>query len=305
MEVQQLRYVVAVAEELHFGRAAERLNVSQQSVSGQIRRLERELGAPLFVRTSRRVALTSAGAAFVPAARRALREIDEAAEIVRRVALGTSGQLRVGYAKDGLGQRLIQHIVPRLSELDPPVQVRPDPMSTPQQLVALTERRLDLAFGWTPDLSEDFAALLVTRDPLVIAVPENHPLAALPAVPPNQLSRLSIVIAPRALNPRLYERTTSQLVNAGAALTVHHEIAGLDQMLPLVLAGTAIAITCSTSAADHPAGGVKYLPFTDPIPWVDHTLVWRADDQSPALKSFIDAVRDIRDDGAFLPPEIL
>ena len=305
MEVQQLRYVVALAEELHFGHAAERLDVSQQSISGQIRRLERELGAPLFIRTSRRVALTSAGAAFVPAARRALREIDEAAQIVQRVALGTSDQLRVGYAGDGLGKRLIQHTVPPLSRLDPPVQVRPEPMSTPQQLTAVTERRLDLAFGWTPNLTEDFAALLVTRDPLVLAVPDDHPLADLAGVPPHELSRWPVVIAPRSLNPQLYERTMSQLVAAGAALSVPQEIAGLDQMLPLVLSGTAIAITCTTSAADSPAVGVRYLSFADPIPWVDHTLVWRANDQSPALTSFVDVVRDARDQGAFLPPETL
>jgi len=121
MELQQLRCVVAVADELHFGRAAERLHVAQQSVSEQVRRLERELGTPLFVRTSRHVALTSAGAAFLPAARHALVAVDEAAEIAHRVARGTSGQLRVGYGGD-LGQRLMQHAVPRLGQLDAPVQ---------------------------------------------------------------------------------------------------------------------------------------------------------------------------------------
>ncbi len=94
----QLRYVVAVDEERHFGRAAERMHVAQQSVSEQIRRLERELGTPIFVRTSRRVALTSVGEAFLPAARRVLRAIDQAADIARQAARGTSGQLRVGYA---------------------------------------------------------------------------------------------------------------------------------------------------------------------------------------------------------------
>ena len=184
MEIQQLRYVVAVADELHFGRAAERLGVAQQSVSDQVRRLEREFGVPLFVRTSRKVAPTTAGAAFVLAARRALLAIDEAAATVHRVASGTSGQLRVGYAGD-LGQRLIQHTVPRLRQLEAPIRVEPVPMSTPLQLVALTERRLDLAFGWTPDLTEGFAALLVTRDPLVLAVAADHPLAALRTVPPR------------------------------------------------------------------------------------------------------------------------
>jgi DNA-binding transcriptional LysR family regulator len=301
VEVRQLRYVVAVAEELHFGHAAERLNVAQQSVSEQIRRLEGELGTPLFIRTSRYVVLTSAGEAFVPAARRALRAIDEAADIVQRVARGTSGQLRVGYAGD-LGQRLIQHVVPRLSQLEVPVQIQPEPMSTPHQLVALSEGRLDLAFGWTPELTEDVVALTVTHDPLVIAIANGHPLAALRTIAPKDLSRWPLVLAPRALNPQLYERTIGQLVAEGAVLTIHREIAGLDRMLPLVIAGAAIAITCSTTAGANPSPGVKYLRFSEPVPWVDHILTWRADNTGSTVRSFVDVVRDLRDEGVFLPP---
>jgi DNA-binding transcriptional LysR family regulator len=304
MEIHQLRYVVAVEAERHFGRAAERMHVAQQSVSEQIRRLERELGAPIFVRTSRSVSLTSVGEAFLPAARRALRAVDEAADIARQVARGTGGQLRVGYAGD-LGHLLMQHTVPRLRQLNPPMQVQPEPKTTPQQMVALAEQRLDLAFGWAPELNEGFAALLVTRDPLVLAVAEDHPLAALPAVPPEKLSGWPLIIAPQAVNPRLYELTVSQLLSAGAVPTVHQEIAGLDRMLPLVLAGTAVAVTCATTAAANRAAGVKYLSFTDPAPCVDHMLVWRVDDDRPAVKSFVAVARDLRDTGVFLPPPTL
>src|ERR1035441_7408829 len=145
MEIHQLRYAVAVEEERHFGRAAERMHVAQQSVSEQIRRLERELGAPIFVRTSRSVSLTSRGEAFLPAARRALRAVDEAADIASQVARCTGGQSRVGYAGE-LGHLLMQHTVPRLRQLNPPIQVQPEPKTTPQQMVALAEQRLDLAF---------------------------------------------------------------------------------------------------------------------------------------------------------------
>jgi DNA-binding transcriptional LysR family regulator len=304
MEIQQLRYVVAVDDERHFGRAAERLHVAQQSVSEQIRRLERELGAPIFVRTSRRVALTSVGEAFLPAARRALRAIDEAADIARQVARGTGGQLRVGYAGE-LGHQLMRLTVPRLRQLTLPVQVQPEPKTTPEQMVALAEQRLDLAFGWTPKLDGGFAALLITRDPLVLAVAEDHPLATLSAVPPEKLSGWPLIIAPQAVNPRLYELTVSQLVSAGAVLTVHQEIEGLDRMLPLILAGTAVAVTCATTAAANRAAGVTYLSFTEPAPYVDNMLVWRADDNRPAVKSFVAVARDLRDTGFFLPPQSL
>ena len=303
VEIQQLRYAVAVDEERHFGRAAERMHVAQQSVSEQIRRLERELGAPIFVRTSRRVALTSVGESFLPAARRALRAIDEAAKIARQVADGIGGQMRVGYAGE-LGHRLMRHTVPRLRQFNPPVEVKPEPMATPQQMIALAEQRLDLAFGWTPELTAECTALLVTRDPLVLAVAEDHPLAALPAVPPEKLSGWPLVLAPRAVNPRLYERTVSQLVSAGAAPTVQQEIEGLDRMLPLVLAETAVAVTCATTGAANHTAGVRYLPFTEPAPYVDHMLVWRAGDNRPAVKSFVAVVRELRNAGVFLPPDL-
>jgi DNA-binding transcriptional LysR family regulator len=303
MEIQQLRYVVAVAEELHFGRAAERLHVAQQSVSEQIRRLERELGGPLFARTSRRVSLTSAGAAFVPAAARALEAIDEAADTARRVIRGSAGGIRIGYPTDGLGQRLIQHAAPALGRLDPPLHVHPVPMTTPDQLTALAERRLDFAFGWTPDLAAELDSLLVARDPLVLAVSERDPLAALPAVPPEAISHRPIVLAPRAVNPLLYERTVGQLVAAGAVLSIHQEINSLDRMLPVVLAGTAIAVTAATSADAHPTPGIAYRPFTEPSPWIDHTLVWRAGDRRPAVAAFVEIVQELRDGGAFLPPD--
>lgn len=304
MEIQQLRYALAVGEERHFGRAAQRMHVAQQSVSEQIRRLERELGAPLFVRTSRRVALTSVGEAFLPAARRALAAVDEAADIARQAARGTSGQLRVGYAGE-LGRQLIRHALPQLRQLSPPLEIRPEPGTTPQQMAALGEHRLDLAFGWTPELSERFAALLVTRDPLVLAVADGHPLAALQAVPPEKLSSWPLTIAPRAVNPRLYELTVSQLISAGAVPAIHQEIEGLHRMLPLVLAGTAVAVTCATTAADNRTAGVTYLPFTEPTPYADHMLVWRAADNRPTVESFVTVTRELRDAGAFLPPQSL
>jgi DNA-binding transcriptional LysR family regulator len=102
-----------------------------------------------------------------------------------------------------------------------------------------------------------------------------------------------------------YELTVSQLVSAGTVLTVHQEIEGLDRMLPLVMAGTAVAVTCASVTAANQAAGVKYLSFTEPAPYIDNMLVWRADDNRPAVKSFVAVARDLRDTGVFLPPRTL
>lgn len=296
MEIRQLEYVIAVAEELHFGRAAERMHVTQQSVSEQVRRLERELGGPLFTRTSRRVMLTSVGETFLPEARRVV----EAAAHALEVGRGHGGEVGVGYAED-LGPHLIQRAMARLA---PSIRVRLQPMTTPDQLAALAEHRLDLAFGWAPDLTPELSALLVAREPLVVALPADHPLAGAPAVDPADLSHRPLVLVPREVNPLLHDHITSQLVARGVTVTAQQYVSSLDRMLPLVLAGSAIAITTPSPATARPVEGVVYRYFTDPGPQIECSLVWRRDTADAAVLELVEVVRELRDTGAFVPPEL-
>jgi DNA-binding transcriptional LysR family regulator len=303
VELRQLEYALAVADELHFGRAAARMHVTQQSVSEQIRRLERELGAPLFTRTSRRVALTTVGETFLPEARRVVAAARHALDVGRRASQGHTNQLRVGYAED-LDPRLIQLAAPQLGIRAPSVRVTPQPMTTPDQLNALAERRLDLAFGWTPNLTPDLAALPVTREPLVVALAADHPLATVAAVDPVLLSHQPLALVPREVNPPLHDRIVGQLVARGITIAIRQEISSLDRLLPLVLTGSAIGITVASAAAAKPFTGVVYRYFTDPSPHADCSLVWRNDTTNSAVVTFVDIVRELRDTGAFLPPEI-
>ncbi|MEV7341990.1 LysR substrate-binding domain-containing protein [Streptomyces sp. NPDC093544] len=303
MELRQLEYAVAVAEELHFGRAAERMHVTQQSVSEQIRRLERELGAPLFARTSRRVTITSVGEAFLPEARGAIAAVRRALDVGRRAATGAVDELRLGYAED-LGPRLFQLAVPALHARFPEVRLAPRPMTTPDQLSELSERRLDIGFCWTAEHPPDLASLLVTREPIVVALAAGHPLAASEAIDPAQLSHQPLVIVERDVNPWLHDHYVSQLEARGTTVTIHREISSLDRLLPLVLSGSAIGLTIAGAAAARPFAGVVYRPFTDPSPYADHRIVWRRDTANPAVAALIDIVRELRDTGAFLPPEV-
>lgn len=303
VELRQLEYAVAVAEELHFGRAAERMHVTQQSVSEQIRRLERELGAPLFARTSRRVTITSVGEAFLPEARGAIAAVRRALDVGRRAATGAVDELRLGYAED-LGPRLFQLAVPALHARFPEVRLAPRPMTTPDQLSELSERRLDIGFCWTAEHPPDLASLLVTREPIVVALAAGHPLAASEAIDPAQLSHQPLVIVERDVNPWLHDHYVSQLEARGTTVTIHREISSLDRLLPLVLSGSAIGLTIAGAAAARPFAGVVYRPFTDPSPYADHRIVWRRDTANPAVAALIDIVRELRDTGAFLPPEV-
>jgi DNA-binding transcriptional LysR family regulator len=176
-------------------------------------------------------------------------------------------------------------------------------MTTPEQLAALTDRRLDLGFGWTPELTGDLTALLVSREPLVVALAADHPLAAAPAVDPVHLSHQPLLVVPREVNPSLHDRVISQLTARGVSVTVHQYVSNLDRMLPLVLAGSAIGITVPSAAAANPTEGVVYRPFTEPSPHVDVSLIWRRDTTNPSVPLLVDVVRELRDTGAFLPPE--
>lgn len=300
MELRQFEYVLAVAEELHFGRAAERMRVSQQSVSEQVRRLERELGAPLFTRTSRRVGLTSVGEAFLPEARRTVAAARHALDTARRAARGSGGELRVGHAED-LGPGLFRLAVPALAAELPAVTVVPVAMGTPDQLRELREQRLDVAFGWDPEPAPDLDRLLVAREPLVAVLSPDDPQAGEEALDPQALSGRPLVLVERAVNPGLHQHFRDQLEERGVRVVVHSEHSTLDQVLPLVLSSAAVGLTTAGAAARRPDAGVAYVPFPDPSPHADHVLVWRRDTGNAAVVAFVDVVRRLRDAGAFLP----
>ncbi|MDF5758170.1 LysR substrate-binding domain-containing protein [Spongiactinospora sp. TRM90649] len=300
MDLRQLEYVIAVAEELHFGRAAARMHVAQQSVSEQIRRLENEIGAPLFTRTSRRVTLTAVGEAFLPEARRAVTAARYALDVGRRAAVGPAGELRIGHAAD-LGLRLFQLAIPALRARLPDVRPAPCPMTTIDQLAALDDRCLDIGFCWNFEAGSSLDSLLVVREPFVLALAAAHPLAAEAAVDPVRLSHQPIIVHERDLNPWLYDHIVGHLRDHGAVVAIHQEISSLDLLLPLVFAGAAIGITVAASAASRPYGGVVYRPFTEPVPFADQRLVWRRDTTDPVVLAFVQIVRELRAAGAFLP----
>ncbi|GAA4793793.1 LysR family transcriptional regulator [Actinomycetospora chlora] len=302
MELRQLEYVLAVAEERHFGRAAERLHVRQQSVSEQVRRLERELGAPLFARTSRRVALTAVGEAFLPEARATVLAARRAGEVARRAAAAGGGEVRVGYAED-LGSRLFELAAPRLARRDPPVHPVPVPLGTREQLRAIVERRLPVGHVWQPALPPELTSLCTTRERIVVVVGADDPLAAAGAVDPVALSGRPLALVPRRTNPWVHDHYVRELTARGTRVTVARQDAvRLDRLLPLVLAGTAIGLTTERAAAGVAGTGAVALPLEGPPLLVEHHLVWRADTADVAVLAVVDVVRELVAEGALSAP---
>ncbi|WFB08360.1 LysR family transcriptional regulator [Streptomyces sp. LX-29] len=235
MELRQLRYFVAVAEEGGFGRAAERLSIVQSAVSQQIRRLERELGVTLFDRSTRRVHLSGAGERLLPEARAAL----AAAERIRRVAAdittGDEGVLRLGGVQ-GPGDR-IYRLLAALSSTAPRLRVRLRRLPVSDRLTAVRTGELDAALVRALPAAPGLELLPVWTDPLYAALPADHPLAAEPSPRLEHLAELPLRLAPREQNPPFHDLVTEALRTAGADPVPGPPFTHLQETLTAIAAG--------------------------------------------------------------------
>jgi DNA-binding transcriptional LysR family regulator len=285
MELRHLRYFVLVAEELHFGRAAERAGIAQSPLSQQIKVLESELGARLFHRTNRRVSLTDAGTVLLPDARRMLRDAGLAAERVRLASSGFIGQLRVGFAGSsafswlpGYVRRLRQHI--------PGIQLTLRELTSEQQRAELREDHIDLGLTRYEPGDLGVSARRVDVEPLRVVVPAGsalatgeHPLTV------RQLVEHPLVMFPRHLGPPLYDQIMRLFQQEGALPTVGQEAVQMPTIVSLVASEMGIAIVPSALEQMRMKGVVfRRLRDSDGNePVSELFLVWRTEDRSELL----------------------
>lgn len=280
MELRQLRYFVTVAEELSFGRAAERLHIVQPGVSQQVSRLERQLGVRLFHRTTRQVRLTAAGELLLPEARAAL----DAAERVRRLAgdlaAGTEpAGLRIGTSQ-GLGERLDRV----LEAVDPPVRLTA--RALPDRLAAVRSGELDAAFVRALTGAPGLDLLPLWTDPLVAALPAAHPLAALPELTPAHLADLPVRLAPPEHNRPLHDLLTA----AGIGRLRAAPFTTVQDTLAEIGSGPPTWTVLYAAVADlTPVRRVAFRPLTAPAPTT--SLAVRPGPLPPALRAFLTACR--------------
>jgi DNA-binding transcriptional LysR family regulator len=213
VELRQLTYFVTVAEELSFGRAAERLHIVQPAVSQQIRRLERDLGVPLFDRSSRHVRLTAAGERLLPEARAVLAAAGRARQVATGIASGTDGILRVGTSQ-GLGERL-DRTLEQLHRSAPGLQVRLVSAPAAERVARVRAGELDAAFVRAATTAPGVELLPMWPEPLTIALPATHPLAAQPSIQLSQLSGIPLHLAPRQDNPPFHDLILGACADAG------------------------------------------------------------------------------------------
>jgi DNA-binding transcriptional LysR family regulator len=289
MELRHLRYFVAVADELHFGRAAEKLHISQPPLSHQIQDLERELGVTLFHRTRHFVALTEAGRAFLDEVRRILHDTDHAAATARKVGHGEIGHLSIGFglaSAAGIMGRILNAFFSRHSKVALDLQS----LHSRAQIEALVDRRIDVAFPILPVSHRDIAAEPVATEPLVAAFPADHTLARAGRVRLADLRAHPFVrISPLAA-PTFHDLVLAACAEAGFAPTVAHEAGHVLTILGLVGAGLGVAIL-PESLGGKSAEGVVFRPLTDATPiWIG--VAYRRHETSTMLLAFLQVVRE-------------
>ncbi|WP_329565231.1 LysR family transcriptional regulator [Kitasatospora sp. NBC_01266] len=284
MELRQLRYFVTVAEELHFGRAAERLLIGQPAVSQQIRRLERELKVDLFDRTPRLVRLTPAGEAFLPAARTVLAAEDAAHAVAADLAAGRLGTFRLGTIT-GLGERL-DRILDTFERHAPGLRVELAALPVKERLAQLADGRLDAAFvrGAIPGDSAELRQLPLWQDDLVAAVPARHPLAEGAELSLRDLAELPLRLTERRNHPTLVDLVLNACHTSGFEPIPGPTSGNLQDTLAAIGAGTPMwTVVYATNARIMRIPRVAFVPFAPPGLRLPVALVVRQGPGTPGL----------------------
>ena len=290
MELRHLRYFIAVAEELHFGRAAEKLGMAQPPLSQQIRRLEQEMGVQLLERTKRRVQLTDAGRAFLDEARKTLKQLDHAVDLARRANQGEVGRLAIGFL-GAATYSLLPLILKAFRHRFPDVEMELHELKSSELIQALRERRVNVGFVRSPARDEMLNAEPILQEPLVVVLPEHHPLAGKPHIRFADLAQESFLLPPRQLAPSFYDQVLDLCHQAGFSLKLGAEASQLQTIMNLVAAG--MGVTLVPESVKNLAGrGVVFKTLPPPVPMMEVAVAWRRDDSSQVLQAFLEVVRE-------------
>ncbi|HEX3781781.1 MAG TPA: LysR substrate-binding domain-containing protein [Pseudonocardiaceae bacterium] len=297
MEFRHLQSFLAIVEELHFGRAAAKLHLTQPSLSQQLQRLERTLGVELVARTSHEVRLTQAGRAFETHARAIVAQVDRAALTAKEAAAGRTGTINVGF-----NYPAAQHILPatlaKMGADHPKVTVGLWEKRTGPQLTALAAGDLDVALIYGHPVSGDFRYRRLMRVPLVALVGPTHKWAGRPRVPFAELAHQSCVLFGRDQSPAMYDAILAAAQRSGITLDIAQVVddsaaTGIVVSVTSLVGFTSMSRGLSVGPA---ASGLRpvVVQLCDPVPTIDLHVVWRAGEDAPLVAAFLDRVEPAR-----------
>lgn len=292
MELRHLRYFVAVADERSFTKAAAKLNIAQPPLSQQIRKLEREVGGPLFVRSSRNVELTPAGELLLEHARSILSATDRSISSVRRAASGEQGEVRIGFSGTATYD-LMPFIARAYSERMPDVTLHlQGEMPVPVQVNALRDDTLDVGLIRVPMKTPELHVRILRRDPLIAVLPESHPLCSRRKIALTDLAPDRFISYPTSPPSAMYQVMLEACANAGFVPQIRHEVRETSSLVSLVAAGLGVAVV-PASVRHLRIPGAVHRPIDGCEATSDLAIAWRENEQSPVVLNCVQIVCDL------------
>lgn len=284
MEFRQLRYFVSVAQELHFGRAAERLQITQPALSKQIRVLETELGIGLFIRTKRTVKLTQAGEVFLEQAQQLLVYAEEAVKLAKRTALGEVGRLSVGFTATAT-YTVLPELIGRFRVHYPQVEVEMLELSTEAQVTALNRGQIDLGFLHPPIDARGLELYPILAEEFVVVLPQQHHLLHKQSLSLKDLAAESFILHPRSEGPFLYDGFLKLCHQAGFYPQIVKEVNAHQTRICFVAAG--IGITFIPAGMQRLVSNLVCKPIKDLPLKLEFAAAWRSLVTKPILQEFL------------------
>ncbi|MGD0716349.1 MAG: LysR family transcriptional regulator [Gaiellaceae bacterium] len=286
MELRRLRYFIAVAEELHFGRAAERLHMAQPPLSQQVKALEAELGVQLLQRNRRRVELTDSGRLLLEEGSLLLAHAANVEELLRRSGTGEVGRLALGYF-GSVTYDLLPAVLQAFRVRFPNIALQLQELSTADQVVALRERKIDIGLVHLPVKDTRIELTLLTMERLIVALPTSHPLTARAQIVAADLGGDSFILFPRRNAPGYYDEILALCRESGFSPNIVYEVANQQAIIALVSAGAGVALVPeSTQNLRQP--GVVYRPLSLSSNRLSIALAKRQGDSLPVVRNFSD-----------------
>jgi len=291
MNIRRIRYFLTVAEEKHFGRAAELIHISQPPLSQQIRLLEKDIGVELFVRTTRQVDLTEAGEVFFRDAKKALQELERAVAYAQLVQRGEGGVLRLGFVSTST-VKLLPEVVRRFRDRYPDANVECLHLTSREQVQALLDRTMDIGFLRNPPDDKNLESRVIKRERLFAALPANHALCRLRTIQISALKHEPFIMWD--------QRQTGGIASTVLTLCKKHkfvpktalEVVDPHALLSLVAGGLGVAIV-PESALHMKQEGLEYKPIRAAEAYSDLALAWRKDNKRGILKRFIAVATEV------------
>jgi DNA-binding transcriptional LysR family regulator len=291
MELRHLRHFLVLSEELHFGRAAQRLAMSQPPLSVSIVQLEGLIGARLFERNSRGVRLTPAGAAFMPEARAILGKAEQAAQLARNVAAGQTGTLSVGFTGTALFCGLPQMLA-ALRQTHPQMHIALKEQSSREQISGVLQERLDVGFVHAKQLPPGCVAVPIAHQRLCACLPADHRLAQATVLDLAQLQDEALALVSAEVSPDYHDAILHLCAACGWRPEHRHELRHWLSVVALVAQGVALALVPEALQQSNTPGVVfvPLLPQQSALLAYETHCIWRAQSETPALRAFVQAV---------------